>query len=226
MIRSGRRRGLVILLLLGLSCSAKRLEPVVARPIDELAFTEVDGGLLLAIDPLLDARANQAQYGVDFLDEGILAVRVVARNGDPAASYALLPQNVTLGAPGEDAEPTLAEDPTSAAPAVATYAAGYAMMAASVASVVTAPLIVPALPLMLWSNKMAADVLVIRHRLLVESLYPTTLSPGEGMSGLVLLSHPEESRDAPREVCIGYLNLGESEVAEACFPLAAGPATP
>lgn len=209
------RRWLLVLSLFALACSAKRLDPVVERPIAELASVEV-GGLRIAVEPLLDGRAAKAQYGIDFLGQDVLAVRVVAQNRDPEASYVLFPRCVTLVAEGGDARAPVADNPASYTPALATAAAAHTLMIASVA---VAPLILPAVPLAMWSGKQSSDIAVIRHQLLLESLYPTTLSPGEDVDGLVLLPYPEASRAAALDVCVVSFDLRARTSSNTCFPL-------
>jgi hypothetical protein len=195
-----RTRVLVIVVLLAAlaaGCTAKRMAPLSVDPLDDLPSVQRRDGLVIAVEPLLDDRASRRRHGTSFLSEGVLAVRIAARNDGDDASWILQRSNVSL---------RIGETAAAASGVEGGSALGGAMQAGSLAvaagslAVVGAlglGLSVAALPLFYAGSKLDADASAVHQHLLLAELHPTTLSPGESATGLVYI--PIERAPAPGE---------------------------
>lgn len=208
-------------------CTAKRLPPLAVDPLDALPGAQQRDGLVIAAEALLDDRASRKQHGAAFLREGLLAVRVAARN-DGSRSWILQRSRVSLQIDGADAG--AAESKAAGgelggamqATSMAAAAGSFALVGAAALGLSAA-----ALPLFYAGSKLDADASAVQQHLLLSELHPTTLSPGEAAAGLAFF--PIERPPQPGErwtIGVDALALPEGRVESFAFPVPVRPRFP
>jgi len=168
------------LTLLAAGCTTMELPRYQPQP-GEAVGNEVKAdqeGLAIAIEPFTDADKCSRFFGVNLLEQRILAVYVVAENRGSGSSYLISRDRAAL-APGRLAEGTIA---TGRRIGSTGGGEGVAMTGALLIS-----------PLLQFTGfKMISDAQVIKHNMEVQALDTTTLSPGRRAHGFLYFQLPPE----------------------------------
>lgn len=159
------------LLLLGSGCSTMKVTEFKTESAASYALHQEREGLLVAVKPLLDAKAVREVFKVNLLEKGLVPVLVVAENRSSAGSFQLLKEGIAvLNETGESAGTV--ERKGVASGKVGT---GFATVGAAVGSA----------PLLIAGLKMASNASVIQHNLAAKEFYSRTLGPGQTARGYV-----------------------------------------
>ena len=166
------------LVLCGTGCGGKYFRPYVHN---ESAFTMVSkqaNGLTLKVDPLLDRRACQTNFGVDCHQKGILPVYLIVTNGNPGTSYRIISREIWFGTNGDQtwrANSGLVQTNTTAAGSGLAIAGGVVAGLSSVSGIA----------ILGFAMKATDDAESIRENFVIKQFQNVTLPPGKSAEGFV-----------------------------------------
>lgn len=203
---------LVCVCMAAMGCATKSLPEYPILPAERYTLCQRQEGLVMSIEPVLDAEVCKRYFGTNLLKSDILSILVVAKNLDPDRSYLLSGREVAVAA--SDVETERGQDYDDGT--------GKAMLGGATAmiagGIVFTPLLVAAMPVMFVGMKKQSDASVIKHNLALKELRMNTISPGEEVHGFVYFHVPPLPEGVSSlRVQVKAIEMGSSEALEYRF---------
>ena len=184
-----------------ISCSTMNLERYPEASPMLFGNATSTNGLSVVVQPLLDSKKSKQYFGVDLIENGILAVHMTIRNNSPGTSY-LIPADSVRIAERTDADPV--DNPETGN-----------QRSGEVIAVAGAALISPVL--LAVAAQQLSDASIIKENFEANRFRTTTVDPGETVGGFLYFNWKIlKPIDTPR-LCLQAINTIEDRSFPYCL---------
>lgn len=168
-----------------------KVTPLTTGSADSYTQHEQKNGVVVGIRPMTDKREIKNMFKVNLLNNGLLPVLVVAENKNPAASFIIASDKVSILNEANGTTSSSQRKKVTSGTGAALRDTGSVMVAAGA---LAAPLLVVGAPLLFTGMQKASNASVIEFNLADKEFYTWTLGLGEKAQGFVYFQFPKDSR--------------------------------
>lgn len=184
----------ILLVILSLSCTGcKTLVLPAFKPNDmeKYSFKQVQDGLVVAMQPMINRDENRKYFGHDLLSADILPVLIVVANQNDTDSFLVMRDKCIV----QQANAPLTENKSLVGNSVAVAAlggTGVILGLSQGAGLLITGAVIWA-PMIIASAKLGSDATIIKHNLVSNEFQTCTLSQGESTFGFLYVQLPKDN---------------------------------